>query len=35
MWVKQDKLYNTAKEAQEAGEKIAKPEDIAVEEVDE
>jgi len=35
MWVKQDTLYDTAKEAQEAGEKVAKPEDIAVEQVDE
>lgn len=35
MWVRQDKLYDTAKEAHEAGEKIAKPEDIAVERVDE
>jgi len=35
IWVPQDKLYNTAKEAHDAGEKIAKPEDIAVERVDE
>lgn len=35
IWVKQDKLYDTAKAAHEAGEKIAKPEDIAVERVDE
>jgi len=31
IWVKQDKLYDTAKEAHEAGLKIAKPEDIAIE----
>lgn len=35
MWVKQDKLYDSAEEAYKVGEKIAKPEDIAVEEVGE
>jgi len=30
MWIKQDKLYDTAADAKEAGEKIAKPEDVAV-----
>jgi len=35
MWVKQDPLYDTAKAAHEAGMKIAKPEDISVERVDE
>jgi hypothetical protein len=34
MWVKQDKLYDTSKEAYEEGYKIAKPEDVAVEEVE-
>jgi len=35
IWVPQDHLYSTPREAQEAGEKIAKKEDIAVEEVKE
>jgi len=34
MWVKQDKLYDSAKEAEEVGLKIAKPEDIAMETVE-
>jgi len=34
MWVKQDKLYDSAKEAQEVGLKVAKPEDVAVEPVE-
>jgi len=34
MWVKQTKLYDTAEEAYKVGQKVAKPEDIAVEEVD-
>jgi len=35
MWIKQDKLYSTAAAAKEAGEKIAQPEDVAVEPVEE
>jgi len=34
MWVKQTTLYDTAKEAYQVGLKVAKPEDIAVEEVE-
>jgi hypothetical protein len=34
IWVKQDKLYDTAQEAYAIGQKVAKPEDIAVEEVE-
>lgn len=35
MWIKQDKLYDSAEEAYEVGRKIAKEEDITVEEVEE
>lgn len=35
IWVKQTPLYNTATEAYEVGRKIAKEEDITVEEVEE
>lgn len=35
MWVKQDKLYDSADEAYDAGRKIANEEDIAVEPVEE
>jgi len=34
MWIKQDKLYDTSKEAYEEGCKIANPKDVAVEEVE-
>jgi len=33
IWVPQDHLYDTVAEAYEAGQKIAKPEDIAIVEI--
>jgi len=35
MWIKQSKLYDSAKEAYEAGRKIASEENFAVETVEE